>query len=223
MTPFQFVRRTSVFSLVGMLILHSAVSVADDTEIFFGTRPDNDTRPNVLFILDDSGSMGWCINSNRTCNTDNRMKALKDTMANLLNTTSGVNVGLMVMNNSAGTPGDASVQRLLQPVDNIDAPINVKVSSPEIKVSADDASRYNGSNNISDSTLVMGYIQNPTGTGTVVRSLGVPNTYSNDNTTYYLRNDVTCSVKMDATSECPAGKLTAVSYTHLTLPTTPYV
>lgn len=211
MNPFHFLRRTSTFSLAGVLILHSAISLADDTEVFFGTKPDNDTRPNVLFILDDSGSMGWCINSNRTCNTDNRMKALKDTMTNLLNTTSGVNVGLMVMNNSAGTPGDASVPRLLQPVDNIDAAVNIKVSSPEIKISADDASRYNGSNNIADPTLVMGYIKNPSTTGTVVRSLGVPNTYSNDNSTYYVRSGVTCSVKMDATTECPAGQITQLN------------
>lgn len=211
MTPFQFLRRTFLFSLAGTLILHSAFSVADDTEIFFGTKPDNDTRPNVLFILDDSGSMGWCINNNNTCTTNNRMKALKDTMANLLSTTSGVNVGLMVMNNSAGTPGDASVPRLLQPVNNIDAPINVKISSPEIKTSADDASRYNGSNNISDPTLVMGYIKNPTTDGTIIRSLGSPNTYSNDNTTYYVRSGYTCSVKMDATNECPDGKLSELN------------
>ena len=117
----------------------------------------------------------------------------------------------MVMNNSAGTQGDASVPRLLQPVDNIDAAVNIKVSSPEIKISADDASRYNGSNNIADPTLVMGYIKNPSTTGTVVRSLGVPNAYSNDNSTYYVRSDVTCSVKMDATTECPAGQITQLN------------
>ena len=213
MTPFQFLRRTSAFSLAGFLILHSAISVADDTEIFFGTKPDNDTRPNVLFILDDSGSMGWCVNNNNTCNNNsNRMKVLKDTMTNLLNTTSGVNVGLMVLNNSAKTAGDASVPRLLQPVNDIDAAINVKVSSPEIKTSADDASRYNGSNNISDPALVMGYIRNPTtGNAAITRSLGVPSTYSNDNTTYYVRNGYTCSVKMDATAECPDGKITSLN------------
>lgn len=213
MTPFQFLRRTSAFSLAGFLILHSAISVADDTEIFFGTKPDNDTRPNVLFILDDSGSMGWCVNNNNTCNNNsNRMKVLKDTMTNLLNTTSGVNVGLMVLNNSAKTAGDASVPRLLQPVNDIDAAINVKVSSPEIKTSADDASRYNGSNNISDPALVMGYIRNPTtGNAAITRSLGVPSTYSNDNTIYYVRNGYTCSVKMDATAECPDGKITSLN------------
>lgn len=209
----HFVRRTSLFGLAATLIFQSAVSVADDTEIFFGTKPDNDTRPNVLFILDDSGSMGWCVDSNSVCNTNNRMRVLKDTMNNLLNTTSGINVGLMVLNNSAGTPGNAALPRLLQPVDNIDGTINVKVSSPEIKISADDASRYGGSNNIGDPTLLMGYIKNPV--SPVIRSLGVPNTYSNDNTTYYLRtsggNTYTCSVKMDSTTECPDGQITTLN------------
>lgn len=212
MTPIQFLRRTSAFGLAGFLILHSAVSVADDTEIFFGTKPEEGTRPNVLFILDDSGSMAWCTDNASTCDiaSKTRMKVLKDTMTNLLNTTSGVNVGLMVMNNTAKTPGDASVPRLLQKVEGIDQPINVKISSPEIMTSADDASRYNGSNNISDPTLVMGHINNP-GSGTITRSLGSNSTYSNDNSTYYVRGNYTCSVKMEATNECPAGKLSSLS------------
>lgn len=217
MTPLNFLRRTCTFGLAGALLLHSAISVADDTEIFFGTKPTNDTRPNVLFILDDSGSMGWCVNSNSTScnNNNNRMKVLKDTMTNLLNTTSGVNIGLMVMNNAANTSGDPGLPRLLQPVKDIDSAVNIKVSSPEIKTSADDASRYNGSNNITDPTLLMGYINNPSSSGTVTRSLGTPNVYSNDNSTYYLRSSggstYTCSVKMDATTECPDGIITSLN------------
>ena len=163
MTPFNFLRRACLFSLAGTLLLHSAISAADDTEIFFGTKPDSGIQPNVLFILDDSGSMAWCTDSTSTCNTDSktRMKVLKDTMTNLLNTTKGVNVGMLVMNNTASTAGDASVPRLLQPVDDIDAPINVMIASPEIKTSADDASSYNNSNNIADPALVMGYVKDP--------------------------------------------------------------
>lgn len=213
MSSSLFIRRASLFGLAATLVFQTAISRADDTEIFFGTKPDNDTRPNVLFILDDSGSMGWCVDSNSTCNTNNRMKALKETMSNLLNTTSGINVGMMVLNNSAGTPGDAALPRLLQPVDNIDGTINAKVANPEIKISADDASRYNGSNNIGDTTLVMGHIKNPV--SPVIRSLGSPNTYSNDNTTYYLRTSgsstFTCSVQMDSTAECPDGKITTLN------------
>ena len=214
MTPFNFLQRTCAFSLAGALMLHSAFSVADDTEIFFGTEPGEGIKPNVLFILDDSGSMGWCLNSNNSCSTNNRMKVLKDTMNNLLNTTSGINVGLMVLNNSAKSPGDASVPRLLQPVSNIDSPISVKISSPEIKISADDASRYNGSNNTGDPTLVMGYINNPGNVATpntVVRNLGSTSDYSNNNSTYYERSSNTCSVKMDATPECPDDQTSSLN------------
>lgn len=214
MTPFNFLRRTCAFSLAGALMLHSAFSVADDTEIFFGTEPGEGIKPNVLFILDDSGSMGWCLTNNNSCSTNNRMKVLKDTMNNLLNTTSGINVGLMVLNNSAGSPGDASVPRLLQPVSNIDSPVSVKISSPEIKISADDASRYNGSNNIADPTLVMGYINNPGNTATpntVVRNLGSTSDYSNNNSTYYERGSNTCSVKMDTNPECPDGQISSLN------------
>ncbi len=209
MTPFNFLRRTCAFSLAGALILHSAFSVADDTEIFFGTEPGEGIKPNVLFILDDSGSMTSCTrkNSKGDC-IATRMSDLQLTMNNLLNTTSGINVGLMVLNNSAGSAGDASVPRLLQPVRNIDSPISDKISSPEIKISADDASRYNVSNNTGDPTLVMGYVNDPG--SPIIRSLGSPNIYSNDNSTYYLRSGYTCSVKMDATTECPDGKITSL-------------
>lgn len=218
MTPFNFLRRTCAFSLAGALMLHSAFSVADDTEIFFGTEPGEGIKPNVLFILDDSGSMAFCTDSTTTsaCDTTSkmRMKVLKDTMNNLLNTTSGINVGLMVLNNSAGSAGDASVPRLLQPVRNIDSPISDKISSPEIKISADDASRYNGDNNTGDPTLVMGYINNP-GTvetpNTVVRNLGSTSDYSNNNSTYYESGSNTCSVKMKANWECWDGEISSLN------------
>ena len=215
MTPFNFLRRTCAFSLAGALMLHSAFSVADDTEIFFGTEPGEGIKPNVLFILDDSGSMNSCTrqDSKKKC-IATRMSDLQLTMNNLLNTTSGINVGLMVLNNSAGSAGDASVPRLLQPVSNIDSPISVKISSPEIKISADDASRYDGSNNIADPTLVMGYINNPGNVATpntVVRNLGSTSDYSNNNSTYYERSSKTCSVKLDATPECPDGQISSLN------------
>ena len=109
MTPFNFLRRTCAFSLAGALMLHSAFSVADDTEIFFGTEPGEGIKPNVLFILDDSGSMNSCTrqDSKKKC-IATRMSDLQLTMNNLLNTTSGINVGLMVLNNSARSAGDAA-------------------------------------------------------------------------------------------------------------------
>lgn len=203
-------------SLAGTLILQGATAYADDTEIFFGGNAiDDGIRPNVLFLLDDSGSMAWCPDDNDCDQTSNRMAILKQTMNNLLNTTSGINAGLMVLNNRAGTPSNPTLPRLLFPVTNIDAPYNLKLSSPEIKVSADDASRYNGATQVSDPTLLMGYVKNPSPINTVVRSLGAPNAYSNNNSTYYLRSGsgtpFSCSVQMGATAKCPDGEVSTIN------------
>lgn len=205
-------------SLAAALVLHAATTYADDTEIFFGGNAIADgIRPNVLFLLDDSGSMAYCTDSNKTdtCKDANnqRMTVLKATMKNLLDTTSGINAGLMVLNNGAKSSKDPTLSRLLFPVTHIDAPYNLKLSSPEIKVSADDASRYNGTTNITDTTLLMGHVKDPGVLGTVVRSLGSPNSYSNNNSTYYLTGSpaYSCSVQMAATTKCPDGKLTVIN------------
>ena len=52
--------RTCLSSAVACaLLLSASVSYADDTEIFFGgPNIEEGVRPNVLFILDNSGSMG---------------------------------------------------------------------------------------------------------------------------------------------------------------------
>lgn len=202
-------------SLACALTLQGAVAYADDTEIFFGGNAIADgIRPNVLFLLDDSGSMAWCTDNNSCDQTNNRMAILKQTMLNLLDTTSGINAGLMVLNNGAGSP-TAAAPHLLFPLTPIDATYNLKLSSPEIKISADDASRYNGTTNISDTTLLMGNVKNPSLINTVVRSLGAPNVYSNNNSTYYLLSGTgspySCSVKMAATVKCPAGVVNTIN------------
>ena len=203
-------------SLACTLILQGAVAYADDTEIFFGGNAIADgIRPNVLFLLDDSGSMSWCTDNNSCDDTNNRMAVLKKTMLNLLDTTSGINAGLMVLNNYPNSPADSQLPLLLAPLANIDAPYNLKLSSPAIKISADDASRYNSTTNISDPTLLMGSVKNPSPTNVVVRSLGSPNTYSNNNSTYYLLsstgNPFSCSVKMAATDLCPNGVVSTLN------------
>ena len=216
-------------SLAGALILQGAVAYADDTEIFFGGNAIADgIRPNVLFLLDDSGSMAWCTDSDKTdtCKTasNQRMAVLKTTMTNLLDTTSGINAGLMVLNNRTGnnnydpvtSPADPVLSRLLFPLTHIDAPYNLKLSSPEIKVSADDASRYDGATHISDPTLLMGYIKNPTsGTPQVlVRSLASDSPYSNNNATYYIKgssNPIACSVKAGEESDNCDGPVNTIN------------
>ncbi|MBC7184131.1 MAG: VWA domain-containing protein, partial [Marinobacter sp.] len=60
------------FSMAGMAAL------ADDTEIFFTDRT-NTVRPNIMFILDTSGSMGT-----DDVNGETRLKVMKDAATSLL-------------------------------------------------------------------------------------------------------------------------------------------
>ncbi len=64
---------------------------ADDTEIFFGQSNDAfNTNPNVLFVLDTSGSM-----TNFDDTNSSRMDRMKTAMRTLLEQSSSFNVGLM--------------------------------------------------------------------------------------------------------------------------------
>lgn len=66
---------------------------ADDTEIFFGQSDDAfNNNPNILFVLDSSGSMGT---QDAGFNNVNRMDRLKTAMRLLLNQSSSYNVGMM--------------------------------------------------------------------------------------------------------------------------------
>jgi len=60
------------------LLLQGSISWADDTEMYFGQIPA-DVKPNVFFILDDSGSMGWCLNKQNAsgCPNNTQMHVLK--------------------------------------------------------------------------------------------------------------------------------------------------
>ena len=97
--------------------LSSAVAMtpvsADDTEIFFGQKdPNINTSPNVLFVLDTSGSMNY---------TDEdydgtRLKRMKDALNNILESSSNINVGLMRFN---GTFGGGSVVYPMTAIDEV--------------------------------------------------------------------------------------------------------
>lgn len=66
---------------------------ADDTEIFFGQSDDAfNNNPNILFVLDSSGSMS---NQDSGFGDVSRMDRLKSAMSLLLDQSSSYNVGLM--------------------------------------------------------------------------------------------------------------------------------
>jgi len=92
-------KTTFIATAVSLLCLNSAV--ADDTEVFFGQvdRTKN-TQPNVLFVLDTSGSMNWpdnAINEPRS-----RLERMKEAMTTILNESDNVNVGIMRFNGGSG-------------------------------------------------------------------------------------------------------------------------
>jgi len=95
----------TINALLGVgLLLQGSLSYADDTDIFFGGT-SSAVKPNIFFVLDDSGSMDGCMLSNQrpasySCpGTDKRQRiqVLKSTMNTLLGSLddNSVNIGLM--------------------------------------------------------------------------------------------------------------------------------
>lgn len=102
--------------LSAALYVVSAASpvLADDSEIFFGQAdPTVNTSPNVLFVLDTSGSMNW----SDWGYSGTRLERMKDALTFILDSSANINVGLMRFNgyNSGGsviypmTPIDQSI------------------------------------------------------------------------------------------------------------------
>lgn len=77
-----------------LILLFSGQPVwADDTEVLIGPGGVAWATPNVLFIMDTSGSMGTV--DNRSIEPRSRLKIVQDVFADLMRTNSGINVGLM--------------------------------------------------------------------------------------------------------------------------------
>lgn len=139
--------------------LYTTVPVwADDTEIFFGGSTNLTVRPNILFVMDTSGSMSWSASGGGS-----RIDAMKLALTSILSSVQDVNVGLMRFH----VPGGP----VLYPVSNIDDnlsgynPIN-GVSRSQISSSYDDAEERN------DGTIVRNaldvYMMGATGGGVAV-------------------------------------------------------
>ncbi|UUY10140.1 pilus assembly protein PilY [Pseudomonas sp. J452] len=160
--------RLALSTVASALVLHSAISYGDDTEIFFGGAAiDDSVRPNVLFVLDNSGSMAWRTGSNNNPGSGekSRMQILKESFSSIINNAGAINAGIMVLNSRSIYDG-----RMVYPVTNIDDPLpssaNLVASTPEILVSGDDAtqSSLGGGAVINGTTLQMGYVTTSTTT-----------------------------------------------------------
>ncbi len=96
---------------------------ADDTEIFFADTGNENIWPNVLFIIDTSGSMDEVVYENGVSTGKDRLEHVQDGFRAVLDRLSNVNVGLMRFSNPGGP--------ILHPVFDIDADVNA-VSATEI-------------------------------------------------------------------------------------------
>ncbi|MFZ5604943.1 MAG: vWA domain-containing protein, partial [Pseudomonadota bacterium] len=106
----QIKKFSSGFLVFAMASLGGMSAQAEDTEIFFNSTYNSGIQPNVLFIIDNSGSM-----KETDGGTTTRMDRVKSAMNSLLGGLSNVNVGLMQYSMPGGP--------VLFPVTSIDAPL----------------------------------------------------------------------------------------------------
>ena len=99
------------------LVFATSISHADDTEIYFssGSATESVLRPNVLFILDTSGSM-----TELAASGDSRIDELKSAMETVLDSMNDVNVGLMRFNSAQFQEGGP----VIFPISYIDGDVN---------------------------------------------------------------------------------------------------
>ncbi len=104
--------RVMVMAMIGTLWV-SAPVWGDDTEIFFGNFDGGGVQPNVLFVMDTSGSMRGRPNAS---NPTPKIQIVQEALRQLANEMTGVNVGLMRFSNPGGP--------VLYAVTDIDAEIS---------------------------------------------------------------------------------------------------
>ena len=88
-------RKIFLLIVSSALVFSTGIGRADDTEIYFSSASATEDvlRPNVLFILDTSGSMTLPADSG-----ESRIDELKQAMETVLENLTDVNVGLMRFN-----------------------------------------------------------------------------------------------------------------------------
>lgn len=114
----------------------------DDLEIYLGNAATEVTyKPNVLFIMDTSGSMSGRDNTDTT-----RMQKVQDALRDALNNATNINAGLMRFSDYGGP--------ILYPIKDIDLPISPELIIPVVD-GDDDAHEINGSTDIDDHKIIV--------------------------------------------------------------------
>ena len=154
-------------TLFAALLALPPASLAEDTEIFFGgaTSGDDVIRPNVLFIMDTSGSMSSTVYGTGK----SRMENMKEALHAILDSTSNVNVGLMRFHSRDNSETDGGP--ILFPIANIDgdacdyetcaASGTAGSVLSQINASEDDAEQYTQNNEVSLDSRELELIHSP--------------------------------------------------------------
>lgn len=107
---------------------------ADDTEIFFGGATSAVVPPNVLFVLDTSGSMNYTDDDDDGNEQPPRIDRMKTAFKQILGEINNVNVGLMRFHRNGGS--------VIYPVTHIDKPdptANTYLGNTSSRISSNDS------------------------------------------------------------------------------------
>jgi type IV pilus assembly protein PilY1 len=147
--------------LATSLTLFSSVISADDLEIYLGTAGSEVTYdPNVLFIMDTSGSM-----SNKDGGTESRMLRVQNALKETLNSVTNINAGLMRFSDFGGP--------VLYPVRPIDDAVSPEIIT-SISQATDDAYEIASTVNSSSTTLKLSQSTNAVTLGLRYQDLNIP-------------------------------------------------
>lgn len=80
------------FSLIALGLFGNFPALADDTEIYVSRQPE--AAPNVIFVMDTSGSMGSSVYTNGKYE-GSRLAVVQKVAVDVINSTSGINIGIM--------------------------------------------------------------------------------------------------------------------------------
>ncbi|OJF68699.1 pilus assembly protein PilY [Alteromonas sp. V450] len=152
---------TSLLSSVTLFSCIGFSAFGDDLDIYLGSVSNSQTfKPNVLFIIDSSGSMAYTDDTDTT-----RISRVRTALKESLTKATNINAGLMRFSNGGGP--------VIYPVKDLDLPVN-----PEILATtgsgADDGVEINENVNLTSSVLTLSDGTNDVVTGFHFTNIRVP-------------------------------------------------
>ncbi|MDP5031477.1 PilC/PilY family type IV pilus protein [Paraglaciecola sp.] len=149
-----------VFLLLSALCC-AHVALADDLEIYLGTSGSQVTyNPNVLFIMDTSGSM-----TGRDDGSQSRMLRVQNALKETLSSVTNINAGLMRFSDYGGP--------VLYPVRPIDDAVRPEIIT-SISQGSDDAFEISSSVTVGANTLKLSESTTPVTVGIRYQNLNIP-------------------------------------------------